>query len=463
MEITPDGSHMAFITNSNVTGYDSAGHTEMYRYEPEQRTRLLRLLPTGRQTPDRRNPGQSERSLHDRRRADLLFKTLDPLVPKDTNGVEDVYEYTEGRAQLITAGLGTVSESIYDGYSSTFAASGFIGVSANGVDAYFGTIDTLDDTGSQRQPVQDLRRTRRRRLPGRTDAARTAKPRTSATAPRATRRPCRPTAPARTSGAPKKQRPSEKAEEAQEEAEHKKKAKKHKQAAKSAKGKKGGSTVAERRRFGSLPSPWLSRCSARDLRRRVAPARSTGAEIISFEAFTSQFEATSTTVIPLPPVSSRQPSGHHLQLRPDDPRLIAEIGIWRELGERRDWSNCRPASTPIPTPSPVHGFTVRAQRMLAEYPGRLRAAPAVNLADSEFATQLPGRPRSTTSCPQPGQPGLTAWKAPLVGIPIFTVFSARTGGDYGLNAETRGITSYLGLKAFKQDQLGRPGFPGARR
>ena len=39
MQVSPDGSHMAFVTASQVTQYDNAGHLEMYTYEPVDRRR----------------------------------------------------------------------------------------------------------------------------------------------------------------------------------------------------------------------------------------------------------------------------------------------------------------------------------------------------------------------------------------------------------------------------------------
>jgi hypothetical protein len=88
----------------------------------------------------------------------FFSETADALVPKDTDEVEDVYEYSEGHAQLLTAGTGSVITG-YDGYNTSFAASGFIGVSADGTDAYFSTIDTLtsQDHNGTRYKVYDAR------------------------------------------------------------------------------------------------------------------------------------------------------------------------------------------------------------------------------------------------------------------------------------------------------------------
>ncbi len=61
--------------------------------------------------------------------------------------------------------------------------------------------------------------------------------------------------------------------------------------------------------------------------------------------------------------------------------------------------------------------------------------------------------------PQPDQAGLLAWKAYSYAFPIFTVISARTGSDYGLNAEVKGITAFFGLGMYRQVLWGVPASP----
>ena len=34
IDVSPDGTHMAFLTASRLTSYDNAGHLEMYSYTP---------------------------------------------------------------------------------------------------------------------------------------------------------------------------------------------------------------------------------------------------------------------------------------------------------------------------------------------------------------------------------------------------------------------------------------------
>jgi hypothetical protein len=57
-----------------------------------------------------------------------FFSTQDSLVPQDTDGVIDSYEFVRNRPQLLSSGTADRAE-----------GTGFVGVSSNGVDAYFMT------------------------------------------------------------------------------------------------------------------------------------------------------------------------------------------------------------------------------------------------------------------------------------------------------------------------------------
>jgi len=91
------------------------------------------------------------------------------------------------------------------------------------------------------------------------------------------------------------------------------------------------------------------------------------------------------------------------------------------------------------------------------------AMPKVLLADGCCA--FPGWAPVYNLVPEPGQAGLLGFKGYLFNFPIFTVLSARTGGegptgsDYGLNAEVKGITRFFGLVSFKQIIWGVPASP----
>ena len=141
MQVTPDGSHMAFVAASNVTGYDSAGHAEMYTYNPEtEQIVCASCLSSGE--PPLSDVGASHNGLFQAFDGRVFFNTGDALVPRDTNGLEDVYEYSEGRSQLITAGTGK-SLTGTGGVIPAQSTTGLIGVSADGTNVYFGTVDTL--------------------------------------------------------------------------------------------------------------------------------------------------------------------------------------------------------------------------------------------------------------------------------------------------------------------------------
>ena len=69
-----------------------------------------------------------------------FFYTNDALVPQDTNELHDVYEFVEGRPQLITTGTGASDTRTTPNQERL---AGLVGVSANGVNVYFSTYETL--------------------------------------------------------------------------------------------------------------------------------------------------------------------------------------------------------------------------------------------------------------------------------------------------------------------------------
>jgi hypothetical protein len=156
MEISPDDSHMAFLTASPVTDYDNAGHTEIYLYTPATgELRCTSCLPNG--DP----PTMDVTASHDGRfmtnDGRTFFNTAEPLVPQDTNQTTDVYEYVDGRPQLITSGTAAANNSF--GLSTVFSVVGLQGVSADGTDVYFATTDTLvnQDRNGDNVKIYDAR------------------------------------------------------------------------------------------------------------------------------------------------------------------------------------------------------------------------------------------------------------------------------------------------------------------
>ncbi len=143
MQVSPNDGHMAFITTTKLTGYDNVGLKEMYAYEPAARKLIcVSCRPDGQ--PPAFNVEASKMGIFMSNDGRTFFATKDPLVPTDTNEQLDVYEYTEGRPQLITTGTGTTltRHAIYGG-SGNAGEEGLAGVSADGVNVYFSTRDIL--------------------------------------------------------------------------------------------------------------------------------------------------------------------------------------------------------------------------------------------------------------------------------------------------------------------------------
>ena len=69
----------------------------MYTFEPEtKKLTCVSCLPNGETPTD--NVQGSLAGLFMSNDGRTFFYTTDPLVPRDTDGIHDVYEYTEGQA-----------------------------------------------------------------------------------------------------------------------------------------------------------------------------------------------------------------------------------------------------------------------------------------------------------------------------------------------------------------------------
>jgi hypothetical protein len=141
MQVSPDDSHMAFATSSQITQYDNKGHLEMYTYGPGTgKVVCASCIPSG--APPTSDIGASQSGLFMANDGRVFFTTNDALVHSDTNQALDVYEYVDGRPQLITTGTGETR--LAGGFAATLLnPPGLLGVSADGTDVYFSTYDTL--------------------------------------------------------------------------------------------------------------------------------------------------------------------------------------------------------------------------------------------------------------------------------------------------------------------------------
>ncbi len=143
IQVSPDDSHMAFVTASQLTAYNNGGLKEMYAYDPATRKLVcVSCRPDGQ--PPAHDVEASKMGIFMSDDGRTFFATKDPLVATDTNEQLDVYEFTEGRPQLITTGTGTTltRHAIYGGAGNA-GQEGLAGVSADGVNVYFSTRDVL--------------------------------------------------------------------------------------------------------------------------------------------------------------------------------------------------------------------------------------------------------------------------------------------------------------------------------
>jgi hypothetical protein len=146
---TPDGDRVAILTSSQLSGYDNEGHPEVYTIDadvldPGTQQPLITCVscnPTGAPpTGVVRVSGNGIFLTDDGR---TFFSTTEALVPFDTDGIRDVYEYVQGRPQLITSG--TAQQDTWGGGLLLYPPMtvGLEGVSSDGTDVYFTTFETL--------------------------------------------------------------------------------------------------------------------------------------------------------------------------------------------------------------------------------------------------------------------------------------------------------------------------------
>jgi hypothetical protein len=163
IQVTPSGSHAAFITASQVTSYDNESPDGVCKRSPKgfpisgPRCRMMYVYnaetgelacascdPSG--DPPTSDVEGSLNGIFLSADGRAFFSTNQALVSADSNEDTDVYEYTDGRPQLISSGLAEKTRGYEVEGSNFFGRSeiqGLIGVSENGIDVYFATKDTL--------------------------------------------------------------------------------------------------------------------------------------------------------------------------------------------------------------------------------------------------------------------------------------------------------------------------------
>jgi hypothetical protein len=164
VRLTPDGQKLIFESRASVTGYDNAGHNEIYVYDSVMRTLVCASCrPSG--APPTADAGLREGVgagfspmfskdpvyplNSDEHGEHIFFHSGDGILPQDTNGQFDVYEYTvsNGSVSLISSGV-SPNHSTY------------LGNARNGDDVFFFTTDKLvpQDTTGNLYKLYDARR-----------------------------------------------------------------------------------------------------------------------------------------------------------------------------------------------------------------------------------------------------------------------------------------------------------------
>ena len=139
---TPDGRYLAFASRESLTSYDTNGTVQIYMYdsqdgslqcascsavEPQSEHDSWFLSSVGDACCE--SKGQLSRNLSsDGRR--LFFDSDDALLPGDSNGTTDVYEWSKGRLHLLSGGTNARPSKLLD-------------VSEDGDDVFFTTLQQL--------------------------------------------------------------------------------------------------------------------------------------------------------------------------------------------------------------------------------------------------------------------------------------------------------------------------------
>jgi hypothetical protein len=153
--VSPDGTWLAFVSSKSLTGYDnqplSGGSPvpEIFVYSAVSGDLACVSCNPDGEAPNRGGGISSFPFNHHRPLADggrVFFDTQEALVPSDTNGQMDVYEYENGHVYLISSGTSPIG-------------STFIDASENGDDVFFFTTQQLvpQDTVENMPMIYDAR------------------------------------------------------------------------------------------------------------------------------------------------------------------------------------------------------------------------------------------------------------------------------------------------------------------
>jgi hypothetical protein len=144
-QATPDGRYAVVTSVRPLTGFDSEGKYEVFRYDADTGvTDCVSCTTSG--LPPSTDGSLASNGLSLINDGRVFFTSGEPLVLRDTDSKKDPYEWSEGVVELVASG-----QSSFD--------SGLLTASADGTDVFFFTRDTLapNDANGSLMKIYDAR------------------------------------------------------------------------------------------------------------------------------------------------------------------------------------------------------------------------------------------------------------------------------------------------------------------
>ncbi len=144
-QVAQNGDFAVLASTLPLTGFDTFNRSQVFRYDTDGGTLVCASCASTGAAPTGEARLSSGLNLTNDGR--VFFTSVEPLVLRDTNNRLDVYEWKEGEIQqLVSTGI------------SNFDA-GLLGVSADGVNAFFFTRETLapQDKNGETMKIYDAR------------------------------------------------------------------------------------------------------------------------------------------------------------------------------------------------------------------------------------------------------------------------------------------------------------------
>ena len=136
-QLSEDGTKLLFVSEAALGGAQPNGHPQAYLYDAAaDSVRCVSCRPGGELSQGDTTLAVSTNDYRvatqqlSRDGRTMIFTTTDRLLPQDSNGVADVYEYRDGELSLVSSG-------------TSRSPSIGIGISGDGVNAYFVTAQSL--------------------------------------------------------------------------------------------------------------------------------------------------------------------------------------------------------------------------------------------------------------------------------------------------------------------------------